>query len=149
MILFQKNIPTLIKAFRILLEKDLLDYNLVLVGKAPNKSTLSDIDKIQGLISKLGLEGRVIFTGYLSDAQVAYLYQKASLYVFASLNEGFGLPVLEAFNYRVPIIVANNSCLPEVAGEGAMKFDPFDQNELASKMSLLLTDASLREKMVQ
>ena len=145
----RKNIPTLLKSFKILINKGVLDYKLVLVGKAPNKPTLSDNDKIQGLISELGLKDHVILTGYLSDAQVAFLYKKASLYVFASFNEGFGLPVLEAFNYKVPLIVANNSCLTEVAGEGAVRFNPFDEKELADKMVLLLTNRAFSEDLVK
>lgn len=145
----RKNITTLIKAFKIFLDKSALDLNLVLVGKASNKPTLNDIDNIKGLISALGLEQRIIFTGYLSDAQVASLYKKASLYVFASFNEGFGLPVLEAFYYKVPLIVAANSCLTEVAGEGAIKFNPFDEEELATKMELLLTNTLFKEEQVK
>lgn len=145
----RKNIATLIKAFKILIDTGNLDLNLVLVGKASNKPTLNDSDIIKGLITALGLEQRVIFTGYLSDAQVAFLYKKASLYVFASFNEGFGLPVLEAFYYKVPLIVADNSCLTEVAGEGAIAFNPFDAQELATKMELLLTNSLFKEGQVQ
>ena len=145
----RKNITTLIKAFKILVDKGSADLNLVLVGKASNKPALNDIDNIKGLISKMGLANRVILTGYLSDAQVAYLYKKASLYVFASFNEGFGLPVLEAFYYKVPLIVADNSCLTEVAREGAIKFNPFDEQDLATKMDLLLTNPLVKDELVQ
>jgi len=84
-----------------------------------------DTVAIQQTIKELGLQDHVICTGYLSDAAVAQAYEHASLYVFASYNEGFGLPLLEAFKFKLPVLIANNSCLPEVAADAAISFDPF------------------------
>jgi glycosyltransferase involved in cell wall biosynthesis len=74
---------------------------------------------------------------------LASMYQSAFAYVFPSLNEGFGLPVLEAFNASIPLICANNSCLPEVAGDAALYFDPYNVHELSQCMQNLIDDPDM------
>ena len=77
------------------------------------------------------------------------MYQHAALYVFPSLNEGFGIPVLEAFQAKIPLLVANNTCLLEVGADGVIGFDPYDENALAILMQEVLDDASVREALIQ
>jgi glycosyltransferase involved in cell wall biosynthesis len=91
----------------------------------------------------------VVLTGYLNDDEVQAIYQKAKLYVFPSINEGFGIPVLEAFKYKVPVVIANNTCLPEVAGLGAKSFNPFEVNDIAQAITLLLNDEALRQSYIE
>lgn len=87
------------------------------------------------------LPGQIVLTGYISGSEKQLLYQHASLFVFPSLYEGFGIPVLEAMRYGVPVVCANTSSLPEVAGDCARFVDPLDVNDIAGGMLELLTDS--------
>jgi glycosyltransferase involved in cell wall biosynthesis len=143
----RKNLPLLLKAFRELLDATSLDLKLVLVGDGNKKMYSDDSVSIRSAIQELNLEQQVICTGYISDAAVAKAYEHATLFVFPSYNEGFGIPLLEAFKFNVPVLVANNSCLPEVGGEAVISFDPFSSNDLAQKMEELLTNNALQESL--
>lgn len=145
----RKNLTTLIQAFKIVRENGFPNLKLVLVGKASNKITLDHSSAIKEAILLQQLTNEVIFTDYLGDAEVQQLYQKAKLYVFPSINEGFGIPVLEAFKYQVPVVIANNTCLPEVAGQGAKSFNPFSVNEMANAIGSVLKDEALRQSYIE
>ena len=145
----RKNLVALIQAFKIVRENGFPNLKLVLVGKASNKITLDDSSAIKEVILHQQLTNDVILTDYLCDAEVQQLYQKAKLYVFPSINEGFGIPVLEAFKYQVPVVIANNTCLPEVAGQGAKSFNPFSVKEMANAISTLLKDEALRQTYIE
>ena len=145
----RKNLTALIQAFKIVRENGFPNLKLVLVGKASNKITLDDSRAIKEAIMQQQSTNEVILTDYLCDAEVQQLYQKAKLYVFPSINEGFGIPVLEAFKYQVPVVIANNTCLPEVAGQGAKSFNPFSVQEMANAMSTLLKDEALRQSYIE
>ena len=145
----RKNLVALIQAFKIVRENGFPNLKLVLVGKASNKITLDDSSAIKDTIKEQQLTNEVILTGYLCDAEVQQLYQKAKLYVFPSINEGFGIPVLEAFKYQVPVVIANNTCLPEVAGQGAKSFNPFSVQDMANAISTLLNDEALRQTYIE
>ena len=143
----RKNIPFLLKAFRQFLNESNLNYQLVLAGAGNQRMFSDDTAAIESTIAELGLSKQVICTGYLSDEDLAKVYSGASLYVFPSYNEGFGIPILEAFSYHLPVLVANNSCLPEVGGDAVLGFDPNDVNELAELMQKVLTDPALQESL--
>ena len=145
----RKNLVALIQAFKIVRENGFPNLKLVLVGKASNKITLDDSSAIKDTIKEQQLTNEVILTGYLCDAEVQQLYQKAKLYVFPSINEGFGIPVLEAFKYQVPVVIANNTCLPEVAGQEAKSFNPFSVKEMANAIITLLKDEPLRQTYIE
>lgn len=144
----RKNIPALLSAFGKLKATGYPDLKLVLAGPLPASKTENDyLDVIQA-IEKCRLENDVILTGYLSDSNLETLYKNALLYVFPSVNEGFGLPVLEAFSHDVPVVVANNTCLPEVGGDGVLGFDPFDTNDIFITIKKVLDDETLRNTMI-
>jgi glycosyltransferase involved in cell wall biosynthesis len=145
----RKNIPALIRAFKMVKQSGFPNLKLVLVGKASNKKTLDDSAAITDAINQEQLSRDVVLTGYLNDDEVQAIYQKAKLYVFPSINEGFGIPVLEAFKYKVPVVIANNTCLPEVAGLGAKSFNPFEVNDIAQAITLLLNDEALRQSYIE
>ena len=145
----RKNLVALIQAFKIVRENGFPNLKLVLVGKASNKITLDDSSAIKVVIMQQQLTNDVILTDYLCDAEVQQLYQKAKLYVFPSINEGFGIPVLEAFKYQVPVVIANNTCLPEVAGQGAKSFNPFSVQDMANAICTLLKDEPLRQTYIE
>ena len=145
----RKNLVALIQAFKIVRENGFPNLKLVLVGKASNKITLDDSGSIKDAIMQQQLNNEVILTDYLFDAEVQQLYQKAKLYVFPSINEGFGIPVLEAFKYQVPVVIANNTCLPEVAGQGAKSFNPFSVQDMANAIGSVLKDEPLRQTYIE
>lgn len=144
----RKNLPNLIHAFKKLKEAG-FPHQLVLIGKGNGKINSDDSQEILTTIDQLGLQQDIIMPGYLPDELLSVVYQNASLYVFPSINEGFGIPILEAFQFSIPVIVANNTCLPEVGAEAVISFDPFDPEDIYQKMSLVLNDASLQETMKQ
>ena len=90
-------------------------------------------------VAKLGLDGPVRFVGRVSDEELSRLYQQASLYVFPSLSEGFGLPCLEAMMYGLPVLAARATCLPEVCGDAAEYFESGETAELTAKIDELVT----------
>ena len=144
----RKNIPALIEAFGKIKDQGYPTLKLVLAGPRPAGKTDSDYGSILDSIAKANLIGEVIITGYLSDQALGSLYKNALMYVFPSVNEGFGIPVLEAFRYNLPVIVANNTCLVEVGGEAVLSFDPFRADDLLEKIILLLKDGELRKVMI-
>jgi glycosyltransferase involved in cell wall biosynthesis len=94
-----------------------------------------------------GVAGDVRFLGWVSGAELEGLWAIASAFVFPSLYEGFGLPVLEAMARGVPVACSNASSLPEVAGEAALLFDPHDERAIAAAVQSLLSDAALAERL--
>lgn len=100
------------------------------------------------LIKELGVEDTLIAYAHVSDILLAQLYRKASVFIFPSLYEGFGLPVLEAMQCECPALLSNNSSLPEVGGEAAMYFDPFTEGDLQQKLDQFLQDDNGRQQMV-
>jgi len=106
-------------------------------------------EEIFAQVRKLGLEDRVILTGYVPDADLPGLLSGALAFVFPSLYEGFGLPVLEAMACGTPVICSNVSSLPEVGGDAARQIDPLDTEALAEAMHQVSTDAGLRMLLVK
>ena len=147
----RKNVLKLIEAFYLLIKQGGIyaDFKLVLGGTGTGRAESDDTNNILLLIQQLNLQEKVILTGFLTDQQLKTAYEKAYMYVFPSLNEGFGIPVLEAFKANIPVIVANNSCLPEVGGEAVMSFSPYDANELLDKMKLLIDNPALRLEFIK
>ncbi len=100
-------------------------------------------------VRRLGLDDRVRFTGYVPDSDLAGLLSGALAFVFPSLYEGFGFPVLEAMACGTPVICSNASSLPEVAGEAALLVDPQDTEGWVGAMQRMLTDEGLRAMFVE
>ena len=134
-----KNIPRLIMAFDSI--KDRFPHSLVLMGRLPGNVNLSaDIDK--------ELKDRICTTGYVPEEHVMTLLGNADLFVFSSLYEGFGLPVIEAQQAGVAVICSVAGSLPEVAGDGAIYFDPISVEDLSDKLQYCLGDSNLRLQLV-
>lgn len=91
----------------------------------------------------------VIFTGYVADADLPALYQAATLFALPSLHEGFGLPVLEAFASKVPVLCSDRGALPEVAGGAACLVNPESTDDIRDNLKKLLVDAALRKDMIE
>ena len=135
----RKNLRALIEAYRMLPSRHA--YQLVLVGMTGwlQSGFFKDLESSD-------VNNNVIFTGYVSNDDLAPLYSGADLFVFPTLYEGFGLPVLEAMQCGCPVITSNNSSIPEVAGDSAIMIDPHNIDSLAEAMEkLLINNASKRE----
>ncbi|MCJ8209797.1 glycosyltransferase family 4 protein [Mucilaginibacter sp. RS28] len=145
----RKNLVTLVNAFASTKSALPEGMKLVLAGGTPAADKGGNYTHIQEAIKSSGLENDVILTGYLPDDEIQQLYQNALLYVFPSLNEGFGLPVLEAFKNSLPVIVADNSSLPEIGGDAVLCFSPDDELALAEKIKLVVEDNALRQEMIE
>jgi glycosyltransferase involved in cell wall biosynthesis len=102
-------------------------------------------DELRALARRLGVDERVRFTGWTSDADLEGLYRAARVMAFPSLMEGFGLPVLEAMRRGTPVACSNTSSLPEVAGDAAVLFDPESVDGIRDAVASLLRDEPLRE----
>ncbi len=98
---------------------------------------------------ELGIEGDVRFPSWVDESELEALYAAARCFVFPSLHEGFGLPVLEAMARGVPVACSDRSSLPEVAGEAALLFDPQDTGQIAAAVSTMLTDRALAGRLAQ
>jgi len=133
----RKNLERLIAAYQQLPDEYRNSYQLMIVGVSGWK------DRLDRSISF----NNIIFTGYVSDAQLNYLYKRASLFAFISLYEGFGLPLLEAFRSGTPVITSDESSLPEVAGDAALLVDPMAVNEITLAITKVLSNPSLAKQM--
>lgn len=140
-----KNIRRLIKAHQMLLDS-FPRLRLALVGNLDG-SNGEPLRRNLAWCRQQGFQN-VIFTGFVSDGQLAWLYQNTRAYVFPSLMEGFGLPGLEAMWHGTPVISSNTTCLPEVYGTAALYFNPLDTSDMAKKISQVLADDKLRQKLV-
>jgi glycosyltransferase involved in cell wall biosynthesis len=127
-----KNLDRLIEAFEILKEQH-PDLKLVLVGKQEYHS-----NQLQRWAKKRLYAQDVIFTGFVPDAELKWLYTNAAAYVFPSLSEGFGLPGLEAMVHCCPVVSSDATCLPEVHGDAAVYFNPEDIADIAEKINQVL-----------
>lgn len=139
-----KNLEGLIEAFKIFCDRYSREYHLVLAGQENYFCK-----QLNNLLIFQSSNLPIIFTGFIPDSQLPALYQNASLYVFPSFSEGFGLPGLEAMLYGLPVVAANNSCLPEIYGEAAYYFDPHNPEEIAAAINKVLTDKNLQESLRQ
>ena len=105
-------------------------------------------DEEQKLINQLELENQVIHQNFHSDNTLFGLYQKAIAFVYPSLYEGFGIPILEAFACGCPVILSNKSSFPEVAGEAALYFDPENHEEVCQQIERIIMDSELRKSLI-
>lgn len=145
----RKNIPALIQAFQGLKKRESTSLKLVLAGQMETKTHSRDSDEILKAIKEGGFEKDIVLTGYLSDSELNKVYAGAFMYVFPSLNEGFGIPILEAWSYNLPVLVANNTCLPEVGGDGVITFNPFDIHDISQKMECVLKNEKVRRDLIE
>jgi hypothetical protein len=140
----RKNIEGLNDAFLYLNETHDIPHQVVLVGQ----SLWRHESVFQSALS--GRYGaRIIMTGYVSDEDLAPLYQGASVFVYPSFYEGWGLLVHEAMASGVPVAISNRSSLPEIAGDAALKFDPSDSRGIAEVILTILSDPAMRQDLVR
>lgn len=138
----RKNLPTLLRAYA-RLDPDLRSsHPLVLAGKEGWMT-----EPIERALAEGGIAQQVRRLGYVPDGDLPVLYRNALAFVFPSLYEGFGLPILEAMACGAPVITSNVSSMPEVAGDATLLVDPHSVNELAAAMRHLAEDVELRRNL--
>ncbi len=131
----RKNVPILIEAFS-KIKKDFKNpHNLVIVG-----SHKEQIFQLQQIVDKYNMEDDVIFTGFVSDDELPLFYSACDLFVYPSLYEGFGLPVLEAMSCGAPVITTNCTSIPEVSGDATIYVDGCDVLELSNEIINLINN---------
>jgi glycosyltransferase involved in cell wall biosynthesis len=141
----RKNLSTLLHAYAMLRAEGIgKDVKLVVAGRAG--WLYADI---YDAVKSLALDEEVIFTGFVEDEDLPALYRGARLFVFPSLYEGFGLPILEAMASGIPVITSTAASMPEVAGDAAILVDPHDPQAIAEAMARLLAEDRLRQTLIQ
>ena len=118
------------------------DLLLVLAGKKD-----ANYRRIEKKVDKNSIKN-VVFTDFVSEGQLRWLYEHCAAYVFPSLSEGFGLPGLEAMLHGAPVISSNATCLPEIYGDAAHYFDPYKTQAIADALNAVLINSNLRWELI-
>lgn len=140
----RKNLDRLIRAFTAAALRAELPHELVIAGARGWKDRATTV-----AYAESQLHDRIRFLGYVDDSDMPALYSGAELFVFPSLDEGFGLPPLEAMACSVPVLVSAAGALPEVVGDGAELIDPLDESALAAAIERLLVDPAARAALAE
>ena len=139
-----KNLNRLLYAYDKLIKTDNIKHRLVLCGMKAWA-----YPSFVKTVEELGLGDKVIFEGYVPTDILRSMYAKASLFVFPSLAEGFGLPILEAMSQGAPVVTSNYGAMAEIADKAALLVDPYDVDEIAEGMHRVLTDENLRAALIK
>ncbi len=139
-----KNLSVLLKAFELLQPTNL---HLIIVGK--KEGLLSSDQTLDEHLRQSPLKNQIKLLGEISSSELQTLYASASALIFPSLYEGFGLPPLEAMASGCPVIASNAASIPEVCQDAALYFSPRSPQELAEQMRRILSEASLRQQLIQ
>lgn len=145
----RKNVISLVEAYGLYISSSALKKayipQLYLVGKGGG----SYYKKLLKTIERLNLSSHVVLKGYISDQQLGNLYKNSRAFVFPSLLEGFGLPVLEAMNIGVPVVTSNSSSLGEIGKDAAVLVDPYNIYSIAEGIKKVVEDNELRIKLIE
>lgn len=139
----KKNIPRLIESFA-KVAKDNPKIKLVLTGAAS-----FGFDEVKYMISDFGLDDNVIKTGWVDEEDLPYLYAGSEMFVFPSLYEGFGIPLIQAMACGVPVCCSNAPAITEVVDGAGLQFDSLDANDMAEKMSIILEHKEIKDDLVK
>jgi glycosyltransferase involved in cell wall biosynthesis len=137
-----KNLPILIKSLDEL-NKTFPKLKLVLTGRKE-----IHYEELEAWAENRDSRTNIVFTDFVSDEALKWLYEHTQAYVFPSLSEGFGLPPLEAMTYGAPVVASNASCIPEVLGNAAHYFNAKSEKDIADKITEVLKDRKLQEKLI-
>lgn len=137
----RKNVVRLVEAF----ENVPAPWRLVLAGAKTGFGASEAIQRIEGSPCR----DRIDLPGYVSEKELRALYAQASVFAFPSLDEGFGIPILEAMSAGVPVLTSNSSALVEIAGDAALLVDASDIHSIASGLRRMTCDESLREELTE
>jgi glycosyltransferase involved in cell wall biosynthesis len=135
----RKNLLTIVKAL-----KQIKDIPLVVIGKKKKYFA-----KVKQYIGENNLENRVYFLESVLNAELPAIYRLAKVFIYPSIFEGFGIPIVEALLSRTPVITTRGGCFPEAGGPDSIYINPQDENELAEKINALLGSESIRNQVVE
>lgn len=141
----RKNIPNILRTAKLLKDRR-LSFQMVIVGM--DQTELRSTNYLEEAI-QLGIGDRLEWAGQVPAWALSATYAEADLFLFPSLLEGFGLPVLEAFSSGVPVVTSNTTALPEVVGDAAMKVDPTDPMAMAQAVEKVMKSPALRRSLIQ
>jgi glycosyltransferase involved in cell wall biosynthesis len=138
----KKNVEGVLRGLSILQQREQLDFRLVMI----------DIDRsfLSSMLGRIGapeLESHISFTGYIPNHELPSIYSLATVFLYPSLRESFGMPILEAMACGAPVVTANTSSMPEVAGNAALFVDPFDSANIAAVLKDLVDDVAKRNEL--
>lgn len=134
-----KNFTRFVKALVPLLQKD-SSLKIACTG-------LPFTEEEKKMFHDLGVTQQVVNVGFVSDAELYGLYQMAKVFVFPSYYEGFGIPILESYKMNCPICISNASCFPEIAGDAASYFDPFDEESILDSVSKVIENPDYADEL--
>ncbi len=140
----RKNIVRLLQAFELFKKKSNAPIKLVLAG-----NIFWGDESVKAIISIMNAKDDIVFTGRISDGELVNLLGSAFALTFVPTFEGFGLPIVEAFQSDVPVICSSTTSMPEVAGNAALMVDPFSVEDIAEKMTQLWNNQFLRKKLIE
>ncbi len=140
----RKNTLRVIQSFAILRRMTDLPIQLVVAGLAENAK-----EQFRAVVSTMGLQNQVILLGFVPEGELAALYNGADVFVYPSLYEGFGMPVLEAMACGTPVVTSAVGSIPEVAGNAALLIDPHQPEEIAHAILNVISNVSRRERMIE
>jgi glycosyltransferase involved in cell wall biosynthesis len=143
---YRKNLERFVNAFYTV-KKSHPDVKFIIAGDSPKYKYGNGKAALIKLIQSLDLNDRVLLIGKVNDTQLQYLYSHALCYAFPSLDEGFGLPIIEAMENGLPVMAANNTALPEIGGNAAIYFSPFNLDEMANAIQTLIQNEILRNQL--
>jgi len=139
----KKNIVRLVESFGIFKKDSVNDYKLVLVGNQG-----FGFDDVKQKIQEYNLIDSIIFPGWISDNELPNLINGAEIFVFPSLYEGFGIPILEAMACGTPVITSNITAMPEIAKNAAMLINPYNAKEIAYALNKIITDDLYKQSII-
>lgn len=139
----RKNVKSILVAFSMIYKSLSKDYKIVIIGSAKDEHQF-----LNKLAQSLNIGDSVLFTGYVPYEDLPYFYNASDVFVYPSLYEGFGLPVLEAMCCGTPTITSNVSSIPEVAGDGGLLINPCDAEELSRAIFNVLEDNSMKADLI-
>ncbi len=139
----KKNTPRVLRAYDIYLQRSEEKLPMLIADLDE-----AFIDKILENENLTGIKKKLRFPGYIANSDLPALYNAASVFLYPSLRESFGIPMLEAMACGTPLIAGNTSAMPEIAGEGALLVNPFSENDIAEKLLTLEKDPKLHQKQV-
>jgi glycosyltransferase involved in cell wall biosynthesis len=146
----RKNIPNLIGAFSELVENTGYRGKLIITGSvsgAPYQEKMKAV--CDNTVEETGMGKRVVFTGFVPERELDFLFTYAQLFIYPSLYEGFGIPILEAMKIGTPVVTSNITAMKEVAKDAALLIDPNHTEEMWTAMQKLLSDRELKKELVQ
>ncbi len=140
----RKNLLSLVKAYNILKKNKKIPHKLVIAGKEDynSKETIK-------FVKKMDCYKNIIFTGFVRDEDLPYLYNGADIFVYPSLFEGVGLPVLEAMSCGIPVITSNTTALKEIIGNAGIAINPFNIDEIAQAIFQIISDRNLKSDYIK